>query len=214
MNDFDTFFIKRQKPAILGIKYIEYIALIYCVNIIRLKKKTDDSNVFQLKHSKEHKARQDWLNHGGDLQNRRYANKETKISPETAKKLRLKWEFYAGKDISATPAIYNGNIYFPSWNGYIYALKASDGSLIWKKNLQELTGLKSNSIIQVALNVNWTVSRSTPTVVKNQNLLLVGICGPAFIIAIELSSGELIWSTKLENHPAAVVTMSGTSYKG
>ncbi|KAL5806600.1 hypothetical protein ACOSQ4_029333 [Xanthoceras sorbifolium] len=75
---------------------------------------------------KRHEARENWLNHGGDLYNRRYASKETKISPETVSKLTLKWEFYAGKDISATPAIFNGTLYFPSWNGEIYAVKASD----------------------------------------------------------------------------------------
>ena len=55
------------------------------------------------------------------MHNRRYANKETKISPTTVSKLRLKWKFFAGDDISATPAIFNGTLYFPSYNGNIYA---------------------------------------------------------------------------------------------
>ncbi|CAI9752693.1 unnamed protein product [Fraxinus pennsylvanica] len=94
-------------------------------------------------HEEKYPSPGDWLNHGGNIYNRRYAEGETKISPSTAPKLRLKWEFYAGDDVSATPAIYKGIVYFPSWNGYLYAVKASDGSLVWKKNLQKLTGLKS-----------------------------------------------------------------------
>ena len=108
------------------------------------------------------------------MRNRRYANKETKISPTTVSKLSLKWKFYAGKDITATPAIFNGTLYFPSWNGYIYAIKESDGSLVWEKNLQELTGLNATGFVP---KVNWTVSRSTPTIADD--LLIIGIYGPA-----------------------------------
>lgn len=136
---------------------------------------------------------------------------ETKICPETASKLRLKWKFYAGRDITATPAIFNGNLYFPSWNGYIYAIKASDGSLIWKQNLKELTGFNATGFV---LNVNWTVSRSTPTVAYDRDLLVIGIYGPAVVIAVKRSTGELLWSTQLDSQAAGVITTSGTYYKG
>ncbi|KAK1563208.1 hypothetical protein Q3G72_024064 [Acer saccharum] len=154
-------------------------------------------------------AAQNWPNHGGDLYNRRYANKEKKISPETVSKLHLKWKFYAGGDISVTPAIFNDTIYFPSWNGNLYAVKASDGSLVWKKNLQKLTGFNNTGFI---LNVNSTVSRSTPTIAGD--LLLVGLFGPAVVIAVKKSNGNLVWSTRLDDHARGFITMSGTYYKG
>ena len=160
-------------------------------------------------HAKKHNAPQQWTNHGGDLYNRRYANKETKISPATVSSLRMKWEFYAGGDISVTPAIFYGTLYFPSWNGNIYAVKASDGSLVWKKNLQTLTGFNNTGFI---LNVNSTVSRSTPTVAGK--LLIIGIYGPAVVLAVKRSTGELVWSTRLDNHTRSFITMSGTYYKG
>ncbi|TXG59160.1 hypothetical protein EZV62_016989 [Acer yangbiense] len=158
---------------------------------------------------------ENWLNHGGDnLYNRRHASKETKISPKTVSKLNLKWEFYAGKDISATPSIFNGTLYFPSWNGQIYAVNASDGSLVWKKNICNLTGLSPKPGLVV--NVNWTVSRATPTIVvdEDHDLLIIGAYGPAFVVAVRRSTGELVWSTQLDQNPAAVITMSGTYYKG
>ncbi|KAJ0717274.1 putative polyvinyl alcohol dehydrogenase (cytochrome) [Helianthus annuus] len=151
----------------------------------------------------------DWTNHGGDLQNRRYAYGETKISPKTVANLRLKWKFVAGKDITATPTIYNNTIYFPSWNGNIYALNASDGSVIWQHNLGQLTGLNSTGFTS---GVNWTVSRSTPTVADD--LLIFGICGPAYVLGLNRSNGELVWSTQLDTHYSAIITMSGTYYKG
>ncbi|KAK1563712.1 hypothetical protein Q3G72_031618 [Acer saccharum] len=153
-------------------------------------------------------AAQNWPNHGGDLYNRRYANKEKKISPETVSKLHLKWKFYTGGDISVTPAIFNDTIYFPSWNGNIYAVKASDGSLVWKKNLQKLTGFNNTGFV---LNVNSTVSRSTPTIAGD--LLLVGLFGPAVVIAVKKSNGNLVWSTRLDDHARGFITMSGTYYK-
>ncbi|KAK0585786.1 hypothetical protein LWI29_033997 [Acer saccharum] len=156
------------------------------------------------------------LNHGGDLNNRRYTSKETKISPKTASKLSLKWEFYAGKDISAIPSIFNGTLYFPSWNGEIYAVNAFDGSLVWKKDVRNLTVLSPRP--SLVANVNWTVSRATPTIVvdddHDHDLLIIGVYGPAFVVAVRRSTGELVWSTQLDQNPAAVITMSGTYYKG
>ncbi|KAK4417683.1 hypothetical protein Salat_2181000 [Sesamum alatum] len=148
-----------------------------------------------------------WLNHGGDIYNRRYAEGETRISPSTASRLSLKWKFYAGNDITATPAIFGGILYFPSWNGYIYAVKAADGSLVWKQNLQALTGL--NSTISIT-NDTTIVCRATPTVADDK--LIIAIYGPAYVIAVKRATGELLWKRQLDKHPAAVITMSGTYY--
>jgi len=117
----------------------------------------------------------------------------------------LRWKFFAGKDISATPAIANGVVYFPSWNGYLYAVNAFTGGLIWQQNLSELTGLRGTGII-----VNVTVSRSTPTIAGR--LLIVSIYGPAVVIAVSRSNGRLIWLTQLDLRPLAVITTSGTAY--
>ncbi|KAM7508051.1 hypothetical protein LguiA_018504 [Lonicera macranthoides] len=156
------------------------------------------------------KMSENWINHGGDIYNRSFASKETKITPSTVSNLTLKWSFYAGKDISATPEIYEGTIYFPSWNGYIYAVKAEDGSFVWKKELQELTRLNFTGRL---LNVTAAVvSRSTPTV--NAEMVIVGISSPAVVIAVKRKTGELIWSTNVDSHRFAVITMSGTYHNG
>ncbi|XP_019454909.1 PREDICTED: uncharacterized protein LOC109356038 [Lupinus angustifolius] len=153
---------------------------------------------------------QNWFNHGGDLFNRRYANKEHKINPKSVSNLRLKWKFYAGKEITDTPAIFNGTIYFTSWNGNIYAVKALDGSLVWKKNIEKLTGISYNGFIS---NANSTFSRATPTL-AGEDLLVVGIYGPAVVISLNRNNGELVWMTQLDNNARSVITMSGTYYNG
>ncbi|BAT83387.1 uncharacterized protein HKW66_Vig0110240 [Vigna angularis] len=153
---------------------------------------------------------QNWLNHGGDIYNRRYASMEQKISVETVSNLSLKWKFEAGKDITATPAIFDGILYFPSWNGELYAVRTGDGSLVWKQNLQNLTGLSATGFVP---GVNWTVSRATPTI-ADDDVLLVGIYGPALVIALKRSTGELVWKTRLDSHNTSAITMSGTYYNG
>ncbi|KAL5813471.1 hypothetical protein ACOSQ4_024112 [Xanthoceras sorbifolium] len=95
------------------------------------------------------------------------------------------------------------------WNKPI---KPSNGSLVWKKNLQNLTGL---SPIGLVANVNWTVSRATPTIENDgdyHDMLIIGVYGPAFVIAVKRSTGKLVWSTQLDHNPAAVITMSVSSH--
>lgn len=121
--------------------------------------------------------------------------------------LRLRWKFFAGKDISATPAVADAVVYFPSWNGNLYAVNAFNGGLIWKRNLSELTGLRSTGTL-----VNVTVSRSAPTIAGP--LLIVPIYGPAVVIAVNRSNGRLVWLTRLDPNPLAVITTSGTAYLG
>ncbi|KAL3501357.1 hypothetical protein ACH5RR_035806 [Cinchona calisaya] len=143
----------------------------------------------------------------GDLTNRRNAVGELLINPTTVRFLRLKWRFIAGFDISATPAVANGVVYFPSWNGYLYAVRADNGALIWKQNLGNLTGLPPTGSY-----VNVTVSRSTPTIAND--LLIVGIYGPAVVIAVKRLNGQLVWLSQLDPRPLAVITTSRTFYLG
>ncbi|XP_074287769.1 uncharacterized protein LOC141612920 [Silene latifolia] len=151
-----------------------------------------------------------WLNHGGDLSNRRYAAKETKISPKIAPNLQLKWKYETQGFISGTPSIYKGTIYFSSIDGNIYAIKENDGSLVWKQNLHELTGFNATGII---LNGTLVVSRGTPSIAAG-HLLIVGMYGPAVVLGLKRDSGKLVWMTRLDSHPYSLITMSGTYYNG
>ncbi|XP_059658501.1 uncharacterized protein LOC132304799 [Cornus florida] len=116
-------------------------------------------------------------------------------------------EWLNHRDISATPAVANGAVYFPSWNGFLYAVNAFNGAVLWKQNLGQLTGLSGTGTV-----VNVSASRSTPTVAGN--LLIVGIYGPAVVIAVTRLTGNLVWLTHLDQHPLALITSSGTVHKG
>lgn len=141
------------------------------------------------------------------MDNRRYVPFDLFINPYTVSRLKLKWQFLAGKDITATPAISDGVVYFPSWNGHLYAVNALTGRLIWDKNVGDLSGLSGTGVV-----VNVSVARATPTIFGN--LLIVGIYGPAVVIAVNRHTGELVWKTVLDNRPRALITMSGTILNG
>ncbi|KAK4380459.1 hypothetical protein RND71_002321 [Anisodus tanguticus] len=147
------------------------------------------------------------VNHGGDRTNRRSAIGEVLINPRTINNLKLRWKFLAGFDITATPAVANGVVYFPSRNVNLYAVNARNGGLIWQQNLTRLTGLPLTGRY-----VNVTVSRSTPVVADD--LLLVGIYGPAVVVAVRRLTGALVWKTQLDPRPLALITQSGTVHLG
>lgn len=149
----------------------------------------------------------EWINHGGGLGNWRNAPNETLISAASASTLVQRWKFTAGLDITATPAISNGVLYFPSWNGNLYAVTAENGQLVWEKNLTQLLGINGTGFIR---NVNVTVARASPSIAGD--LLIVGLYGPAVLFAVKRDSGNLVWSTKLDSHPRGLITLSGTAY--
>ncbi|EFJ24155.1 hypothetical protein SELMODRAFT_442585, partial [Selaginella moellendorffii] len=141
----------------------------------------------------------EWISHGGDLKNRRFAEDEHLISVWSAPHLSEKWSFDAGADISATPAIYDCVVYFPSWNGLVFAVTIH-GELLWRVNLTKITGVA-------------TLSRTTPAV--TEEFLLYGLLGPARVVALHRKSGRMVWmSEDLDETPLARITMSGTAYDG
>ncbi|KAL3697154.1 hypothetical protein R1sor_011230 [Riccia sorocarpa] len=147
-----------------------------------------------------------WLNHGGDLTNDRWARFEKRISISTVQKLNEKWTFTADSDVTATPSISDGMVYFPDWSGSLYAIKQKTGELVWKKNLTALAAASLGS------GNRTLVSRSAPTIAGNR--LLVSIYGPCAVIAVSRSKGEFLWSKLLDPHPYGIATMSGTEYEG
>lgn len=103
-------------------------------------------------------------------------------------------------DVTATPAIADGVVYFTTWAGEVFAVREDDGKPLWRKNLtQELHSQELSS------------SRSTPVVHKQY--LFVGINGPALQLALDRGTGNLLWSTQLDPHPDAVISCSGTVFE-
>ncbi|MEJ8852203.1 PQQ-binding-like beta-propeller repeat protein [Variovorax rhizosphaerae] len=112
-------------------------------------------------------------------------------------KLKVKWTFTTGGDVSARAAVVNGRAYFPDWGGYLWSVNVKTGAKVWGRQLSEY-GLPAN-----------THSRTTPAVAGG--VVYIGTQEGAWLLAIDANSGNLIWKTQLEtpaDNPYAMITAS------
>ncbi len=112
-------------------------------------------------------------------------------------KLKVKWAFTTGGDVSARAAVVDGRAYFPDWGGNLWAVDVRNGSKAWGHQLSDY-GLPAD-----------THSRTSPAVADG--VVYVGTQEGAWLLAIDARSGKLLWKTQLEspaNDPYAMVTAS------
>lgn len=124
---------------------------------------------------------------------------EHKISPYSAATFKRKWMVETAGDVTVTPAIADGVVYFTTWVGEVFAVSEEHGRVLWRKNLTQ--EFDSPKLLQ---------SRNTPVVHKRY--LLLGILVPALQIALDRHTGNLLWSKVLDSHPYAGISMSGTVF--
>ena len=150
------------------------------------------------------KPQADWTSSGQGQTNWRYQPLETTISSQNAANLSVKWA-NAGGDVSATPSVKDGVVYYPDFNGNLYAVDATTGAVIWQDSL--------GSFFTAEDGLTGTVfSRTTPTIVGNA--LYVGLQNNGWMLAINSQNGTLIWKKQLDTNPAAVITQSPADFKG
>ncbi|MFC7494656.1 MULTISPECIES: PQQ-binding-like beta-propeller repeat protein [unclassified Nocardioides] len=116
--------------------------------------------------------------------------------------LEVKWEFTTGGDVSATPAVVDGTVYFPDRAGNLYALDKWTGQQRWKSSIAAASGVPGD------------YARATPAIAGNK--VIIGTQGPfgggGKVLAFDKSTGALLWRTTLDNHPAAIITQSATVF--
>jgi polyvinyl alcohol dehydrogenase (cytochrome) len=141
-----------------------------------------------------------WTSAGGGVADNRYQLFESRINPMNVARLKPKWVFTTHGSESATPVVYNGVVYFPDFGGYINAVNASTGSLIWQQPVSAYDG------------VPGSYSRDSPVIYGNGLIFGDVVSGVhpagAHVIAVNASTGALLWSTQVDSHPAAIITGS------
>jgi len=78
-----------------------------------------------------------WSMFGGDLANTRANLRETKLNAQNVAGLQELWT-YMGAGVTATPAVYEGTVYLPTWSGQVLALDAHTGMQRWMAKLPDL----------------------------------------------------------------------------
>jgi polyvinyl alcohol dehydrogenase (cytochrome) len=131
---------------------------------------------------------------GQNLHNTRDQPGETRIGPQNAATLGPKWVFTTGGDVSATPAVGGGAVYIPDWGGNFYKIDAHTGTLLWSHRISDYDGIPS------------AVARTSPAV--SGTVVYIGDQHGAHLMAVDATTGNLIWMTQLDAHPDAMITAS------
>jgi polyvinyl alcohol dehydrogenase (cytochrome) len=147
-----------------------------------------------------------WAIAGHDLLNTRSQPRERRIGRNNAGTLTPKWVFQTEGDVWATPAVWNDTLYFPDAAGNLFAVDTKTGKVVWQRKIADYTGLTND------------ISRTTPAVVGD--VLYLGdqggrqnVLAGASVIAVQRNTGALLWTTKVEDHPAAIITQSPVVYQ-
>ncbi|MGH9018709.1 MAG: PQQ-binding-like beta-propeller repeat protein, partial [Acidimicrobiales bacterium] len=125
---------------------------------------------------------------------------ETQISPADVGSLGVKWTYATTGDVSATPAVVKGVVYFPDWGGDLNAVNASTGALLWSKPISDYDG------------ISGAKSRTSPAVAGG--VIYIGDQNGAHVMAVKASTGALLWIEQLSTHASAIITQSPLVYKG
>lgn len=125
----------------------------------------------------------DWPTFGHDDHHTRANTVETTLGVDNVAELELVWE-HQGVEVSGTPAVVEGVVYFADWDGFVYARNAVDGSEVWtSQNGDDGVGMTSSLAV-------------------GEERIFVGD-QRAFFHAIDRATGEFLWSVELDDHPNA-----------
>lgn len=135
----------------------------------------------------------DWPMIGRDVHNSRAQPDERRLNRRTVSRLRPRWEMTTAGDVSATPAVVDGAVYFPDWGGRLYKVHADSGQTVWSRTITEYTG------------VPGAISRTSPA--YGRGLLFIGDLN-GNMMGIDAKTGDLRWLTELDPNPNTIVTAS------
>jgi polyvinyl alcohol dehydrogenase (cytochrome) len=153
-----------------------------------------------------------WPVAGQNLFNTHSQPAEDQISPGNVATLVEKWALTTAGNVTATPAVYQGVVYVPDMGGQLWAVTAGSGRVRWSRPISSYTGIDGD------------VSRTTPAIAGRAIILGDGwirndVTAGARVFSVDQRTGELLWLTRVHEHPAAIVTASpvvdqGVAYIG
>jgi polyvinyl alcohol dehydrogenase (cytochrome) len=100
-----------------------------------------------------------------------------------------------------SPTFYDDVMYWQDFVGGVYATYVGNWTMKWQASLYGLTG--------------WALARtrSTPTLVPERDLLVIGDWTRGSLYAVRMSDGSLVWNTPIDTHPNARVLQSPIIYQ-
>ena len=141
----------------------------------------------------------DWPAWQKDVRGTRYNPAEAVITPSTVGGLTLKWSFVFrdGDSYGSQPAVVGETLYVGSPDANVYALDARTGSTKWVFDRTAIAG---------------PASVRTGPVVADGKVIVGDTRG--YLYALNASTGHLVWSLRLADHVATMVTSSALAFDG
>jgi polyvinyl alcohol dehydrogenase (cytochrome) len=136
----------------------------------------------------------DWGMIGNDSVNSRNQPFERDISAANVNRLAPKWVATTTGDVSATPAVVNGAVYFGDFGGTLWKLDADTGAVIWSHVVADYTGIPGD------------YARQSPSLAGN-TLVVGSLLGP-YMLGVDATTGDLRWITQV--HPDLHGIMTGS----
>ena len=135
-----------------------------------------------------------WRMWGGTLGNTHSSFFERRLQPGNVSSLSPKWTLTTGGDVSATPTVEGNAMYVPDWAGNLFKVDARTGQTIWSRKISEYTGVATS------------VSRNAPAIAGG--VIILGDQAGGTVMALDKYTGDLLWKTLVDSHPAARITSS------
>ncbi|MCU1448716.1 MAG: Pyrrolo-quinoline quinone repeat-containing protein [Acidimicrobiales bacterium] len=154
----------------------------------------------------------DWPSYGHDLSNTRNQDHERAIAVADVPTLAPAWTFSSNGaggsgDFTGTPSVADGCVFAGSNGGWVYAINADTGKLVWKTKAPS-GGLINASVAVEAGTVYAAVSKTTRSGCTAN-------CGGPYVIALDEGTGALKWtSAPIDVQPGADVYGSPVVFDG
>jgi polyvinyl alcohol dehydrogenase (cytochrome) len=146
------------------------------------------SSVATLAHADTAYDAADWPMYNYDPAGTRYNAAESTLGTGNVSGLHILWQYPTPAPVSGTPVVVNGVVYAGDMAGFFYALRSSDGALVWSRQLQG----------QVTASALVTKKR---VVVGDINGNMYGL---------DRTTGAIVWSMRPDPHPLAAIWGSPT----
>ena len=154
-----------------------------------------------------------WLGWGGDVYNNHWASSDAVVDTSNVASLVPVCQKKYDPGVSAAPLVVHGIAYYPTWSGLLVALDYRTCRTSWKTNITDII-LKYKPLTSEQKALDTPVSRTTPVIDEDEDVLYIGTLAQALLVAIDRTTGKLIDALQLETHPFAVLTQSPTFYQG
>jgi polyvinyl alcohol dehydrogenase (cytochrome) len=156
----------------------------------------------------------EWRSYGHDMANTRHQDKELLLTIDKVPTLAPAWTFSSvdaggAGDFTGTPVIADGCLYVASNSGWVFALNADTGALVWKAQLPAGGGVNSSLTVANGL-VYAAVSRTT-----RAEGCTGDACEGPYVVALSQATGAVVWtSAPIDDQLGADTFASPVVYDG